>query len=136
MTRTTFQGSAPVGRGSRGSGGGGGSLPEHAARAAPPIRTSRRVVPTVVSARTDQLSLAEGYIRRRGRTMLLLPSVAFALPGADVQWTVLQKDDPFIECAVDAAGEPWCRSTGLVKLPLEKVAATLEDMPRYQHLFE
>jgi len=68
--------------------------------------------------------------------LLLLPSLAFALPGSGVQWTVLSNGDPYIECAVDAAGEPWCRSTGLVKLPIDKVAATLEDMPKHQHLFE
>lgn len=68
--------------------------------------------------------------------LVLLPSLALALPGPDVQWTVLSNGDPYIECTVDAAGEPWCRSTGTVALPIDLVAATLEDMPTHQHLFD
>ena len=67
--------------------------------------------------------------------MLLLTSIALATPGSDAQWTVLSGGDPYIECtAVDSI--PWCRSTGLVELPIDKVALTLEDMPKYKALFD
>ena len=68
-------------------------------------------------------------------TAVLLSSSALALPGADAQWKVLSKGDPHIECT-EVSGEPWCRSTGMVPLPIASVAATLEDMPAHQHLFE
>ena len=60
---------------------------------------------------------------------------ALALPPADAQWERLSSGPPEVACTtVDA--EPWCRSTGLVALPIAQVAATLEDMPKYQDLFE
>lgn len=72
--------------------------------------------------------------------MILLSSVAFAvpgpnLPGPEAVWTVLTSGDPTIECTtVDS--EPWCRSTGTVPLPIEQVAATLENMAAHQDLFD
>lgn len=60
---------------------------------------------------------------------------AWALPGASATWTVLSSGDPTIECTEDG-GEPWCRSTGLVALPVEKVADTLEHMADHQALFD
>ena len=64
-----------------------------------------------------------------------LTSVAWALPGADASWTVLAKGDPYIECT-ESGGEPWCRSTGLVPLSVDKVARTREKMSDHQRLFE
>jgi hypothetical protein len=64
-----------------------------------------------------------------------LSAAAWALPGADATWTVLSKGDPYIECT-EVAGEPWCRSTGLVPLPVDKVSSTLENMAQHQKLFD
>jgi hypothetical protein len=64
-----------------------------------------------------------------------LSVAAWALPGAGATWTVLSGGDPYIECTEDA-GEPWCRSTGLVPLATEKVSSTLEHMAQHQSLFE
>jgi carbon monoxide dehydrogenase subunit G len=64
-----------------------------------------------------------------------LVEVAQALPGPGAVWTVLSSGDPVVECT-DVAGEPWCRSTGMVSLPIDKVAATLENMAQHQALFE
>jgi hypothetical protein len=66
---------------------------------------------------------------------IAFPSAAWALPGADAQWSVLSDNDPRIECTEVAEG-PFCRSTGVVSLPIDAVSATLEDMPAYQGLFE
>ncbi|MEQ1564696.1 MAG: hypothetical protein ABMA64_03575 [Myxococcota bacterium] len=66
--------------------------------------------------------------------MILLPAVAFAMPGADASWTVLQSSNPRIECTT-VGTEPWCRSSGSVAVPIDKVANTLEHMAEYQHLF-
>jgi hypothetical protein len=60
---------------------------------------------------------------------------AWALPTSGATWTVLSGGDPYIECT-EEAGEPWCRSTGLVALPVDKVADTLEHMAQHQALFE
>ena len=60
---------------------------------------------------------------------------AHALPPADAVWEVLSDGPPTVSCTT-VGTEPWCRSTGLVALPISQVAATLEDMPRYQNLFE
>lgn len=59
---------------------------------------------------------------------------AFGMPGADAQWEPLSEGPPRVEC-VTVGAEPWCRSTGLVELPIDQVAATLEDMPAHQALF-
>lgn len=67
-------------------------------------------------------------------TLLLLTTHAWALPGADATWTNLQAADPKIECT-EVSGAPWCRSTGLVPLPIDQVANTLENMAKYQSLF-
>jgi hypothetical protein len=64
-----------------------------------------------------------------------LSSAAWALPGADAQWSVLSNGDPRIECT-EVDSQPWCRSTGTVPLPLDKVSATLENMAAHQDLFE
>lgn len=66
---------------------------------------------------------------------LIAPSVAFALPGSDAAWEILAAGDPQIECTT-ADGEPWCRSTSLVALPIEKVADALEHMAAYQDRFD
>jgi hypothetical protein len=68
--------------------------------------------------------------------MWFLATPAFAIPDESTQWTdVLQSANPRIECAT-VGTEPWCRSIGLVALPIEKVAATLENMAAHQELFE
>jgi hypothetical protein len=64
-----------------------------------------------------------------------LVGTALALPGADAVWSVLAEGDPHIECTT-VQNEPWCRSTGLVKLPVGQVADTLENLAKHQHLFE
>lgn len=66
---------------------------------------------------------------------LAFSSAAWALPGAEAQWSVLSDGDPRIECTEVAEG-PFCRSTGVVSLPIAAVSATLEDMAAHQHLFE
>jgi hypothetical protein len=66
---------------------------------------------------------------------LVFMGEALALPGADAKWEVLAGGDPYIECAVVGA-DTWCRSTSEVELPIDKVAATLEDMAAHQDLFE
>jgi hypothetical protein len=67
--------------------------------------------------------------------MIGLVEVALALPGPGVVWTTLSSGDPTIECT-NVAGEPWCRSTGLVQLPIDQVSSTLEHMAQHQKLFE
>ncbi|MEZ4237326.1 MAG: START domain-containing protein [Myxococcota bacterium] len=69
--------------------------------------------------------------------MFILTAIApaWALPGADAQWTVLSDGDPHIECTEVAEG-PFCRSTGVVPLPMSAVSATLEDMAAHQALFD
>jgi hypothetical protein len=60
---------------------------------------------------------------------------AFALPPADAQWEVLAEGPPHIEC-VTVGTDPWCRSTGIVELPIDQVSVTLENMAAHQALFE
>jgi hypothetical protein len=60
---------------------------------------------------------------------------AFALPGADAQWELLSGGPPKIECTT-VAGEPWCRSAGVVPLPIDQVSTTLENMAAHQDLFD
>lgn len=65
-----------------------------------------------------------------------LVSTALALPPDSASWPeVLQNSNPRIECNTTGA-EPWCRSVGMVPLPIEKVASTLENMEAHQALFE
>jgi hypothetical protein len=68
-------------------------------------------------------------------TLLTLAPFALALPSSSAAWTVTSGGDPYIECT-EEDGEPWCRSTGLVPLPVEKVSSTLEHMAEHQALFE
>jgi carbon monoxide dehydrogenase subunit G len=60
---------------------------------------------------------------------------AWALPGASAKWTVLQDANPHIECT-EEGGQPWCRSTGTIDLPIAQVSNTLEHMAEYQKLFK
>lgn len=60
---------------------------------------------------------------------------ASALPGPDAAWAELSSSPVRIECA-DVAGEPWCRSLGVVEAPIERVAATLEDMANQGEVFD
>lgn len=64
-----------------------------------------------------------------------LLNVSYALPGSDATWSTLQTGDTTVECTT-VAGEPWCRSSGLVELPIEAVSKTLENMAAHQDLFE
>jgi hypothetical protein len=66
---------------------------------------------------------------------ILFAGSAWALPGADATWTVLQDADPRVECT-EVGGQPWCRSVGTVPVPIDQVANTLENMAKYQDLFE
>lgn len=59
---------------------------------------------------------------------------ALAMPGADATWEVLTDGPPHIECAVVSA-ETWCRSIGIVELPIAQVSSTLENMAAHQALF-
>lgn len=66
---------------------------------------------------------------------LLTAAPARALPGPDATWTVLSESGPRVECT-EVGAEPWCRSIGTVPLPIDQVAATLEDMAAHQALFD
>lgn len=68
-------------------------------------------------------------------SLFALTPVARALPGPDATWTVLSESGPRVECT-ETGGEPWCRSIGTVPLPIDQVAATLEDMAAHQALFD
>lgn len=61
-------------------------------------------------------------------------SPAWALPGSDAVWTELSSSPVRIECA-EVAGEPWCRSQGVVEAPIDRVASTLEDMANQGEIF-
>lgn len=65
----------------------------------------------------------------------LLIATAFALPGADATWEVLEDSTVRIECT-EAGGEPWCRATALVSASQPNVAAALENMGSQADIFE
>lgn len=68
--------------------------------------------------------------------MWTIAATALALPSESTQYTdVLQSADPRIECAT-VNEEPWCRSIGMVPLPISQVASTLERMTEHQDLFD
>lgn len=67
--------------------------------------------------------------------LLTLPALATTFPGADAQWNKLSGGDPYIECT-QVGDEPWCRSTGVVDAPLDKVTDTLRNMAAHQDLFD
>jgi hypothetical protein len=60
---------------------------------------------------------------------------AQAQPSPDAVWESMQTKPVVIECTA-VAGVPWCRSTGLVGAPLDKVAASLENMDQSADVFE
>jgi len=63
-------------------------------------------------------------------------SVALALPGPDVTFEQLTDKPVPIACARTAPGGPWCRSTGIIEAPVERVADALEHMSENAALFE
>jgi len=69
-------------------------------------------------------------------TTPLLVSAAFALPGPDVVFELLDDKPVPVECAASAPGGPWCRSFGVIEAPVERVADALENMKANAHLFE
>ena len=62
-------------------------------------------------------------------------SIAFARPGADATWELLEAAPVRIECTT-AAGAPWCRSTGLIAAKVDDVASSLENMGNQAEIFE
>jgi hypothetical protein len=63
--------------------------------------------------------------------MLLLAAAALAaLPPSDATWTLLQSSPVRIECTT-VAGKPWCRSTGVIGVPVAKAADTFEHLDAY-----
>jgi len=69
--------------------------------------------------------------------ILVFSSLALAgsVPGDRAAWESLTTSPVPVEC-VTAAGEPWCRSTGLVLAPIAQVSQALEDMRHNAHLFD
>jgi hypothetical protein len=67
--------------------------------------------------------------------LVLASALALARPGADASWEVLDTSPVRIECT-EAAGQPWCRSVGLIAAPLDQVAQAMEDMAGQSEVFE
>ena len=65
---------------------------------------------------------------------LLLPA-ALALPPEGTAWELLQDKPVRVECAT-VAGEPWCRSFGLIGAPVDQVGSALKDMRHSADLFQ
>ena len=65
---------------------------------------------------------------------LLTVAAAWALPGPTTAYAVVQDANPRVECATLADG-PWCRSIGTIDRPIDRVAAVLEDMPKFRDRF-
>ena len=56
-------------------------------------------------------------------------------PGDEATWDEIRNDQVRVECT-EVAGEPWCRSHGVVGASIESVANTLENMAAHQDKFE
>jgi hypothetical protein len=64
------------------------------------------------------------------RALLLLPTLLLSgarIPGDDASWETLLENPVRVECTT-LEGEPWCRSSGLLRAPIDEVARALEDM--------
>lgn len=71
-------------------------------------------------------------------TIALLAALSPAIagpPGDDATWSQIRNDVVFVECT-EVAGEPWCRSTGLVGAPIAGVTESLKTMADHQDKFE
>lgn len=67
--------------------------------------------------------------------MLVFLATAFAMPGPDAAWEVLDTSPVRIECT-EVSGKPWCRSVGVIGAPVDQVATALEDMAGQSDVFE
>ncbi len=65
----------------------------------------------------------------------LIIASAFARPGADATWELLEDSTVRIECT-ETHGEPWCRATALVSAASTNVASSLENMGSQADVFE
>lgn len=62
--------------------------------------------------------------------MLLLSSLALALPPESGTWTEIQTEPVRISCTT-WQGSPYCRSTGVIGVPRSKAASTFANLDRF-----
>lgn len=62
---------------------------------------------------------------------MLLTAHALALPGPAARWTELTVGKVRVECTTDA-GRPYCRSTGVISVPLASAVATFARLDEHQ----
>ncbi len=67
--------------------------------------------------------------------LALLAGPARALPPDDAPWEVLEEAPVRVECARLPDG-PWCRSTGVIAAPVERVARAVAEMRHHHELFD
>jgi hypothetical protein len=62
-------------------------------------------------------------------------TAASAMPGDTAVWETLQKTPVRIECTT-LGTEPWCRSSGIIDVPIDRLATTLEAMEKQADIFD
>jgi hypothetical protein len=67
--------------------------------------------------------------------ILLIAAAAAAPPGDEAAWETLTTSPVKVECAT-VAGQPWCRSYGLIHAPIAQVDGALRNMSTSADLFE
>ena len=60
---------------------------------------------------------------------------SWAMPPSDATWTLLSEGKERIECA-EQGDVTWCRSTGSVSAPIDKILGSLNDMANNADRFE
>lgn len=62
--------------------------------------------------------------------LLLLSAARAAVPSAGAAWTSLQASPVKIDCTT-VDGKPYCRSTGVIGVPVAQAASTFEHLDQY-----